>query len=572
MRKPGRPSKSDEAVRDDGPVIQRPADPAAVVQRYAGNRAVTQLLTGQGEALDPALRAQMQVQLGASFDDVRVHRGPTAEAAAASVDARAFTVGHDVVFGAGAYNPASRAGRQTLAHELTHVTQQRGGPAGGTLQPEGLAVSDPGDRFEREAAVAAAGVDGPVSPTSGPMIQRQPKAPAPADDTAIAAPFELGEFQNIGNYQSAAMVIRYWAAVLQDEANQNTKDGLAAPTDVAEIVKAARENENIWAGGGSEPFDKGNEKVLRDWFERYAKAINSMRSEQAAEAARRVRAIVDEMQKVQAAMAGAEPALRERQRSAFRAGSESELLKTADAIATVLDTALTTKSTIEEALAFSDSLRFLGGTGPGKIIDVSGKVGGVLAIAEKVNKWYAAFQLARTALDLMTPGKTSSGDAMKGVAAMSTIMSAGGTLLGASAGFTLYSNLYIGPMVSACLEQLKRIEDTLSRTNNRAWIQMGEFDYVNWSIEPGGRELFDYMLQVMRASTSADLPIPRGKANDYLVDNEDDFDAGIGGRDGMPMTGHLWWRDTDDDSVRPWLFRHRKDMWAMLYGDCPVPR
>jgi len=476
------------------------------------------------------------------------------------------------VFGAGAYQPGSERGRQTLAHELTHVTQQRGGSASGAVQPDSLVVGDPGDRFEREAEAAAAGIGGPVSQTAGPAIQRQPKAPAAVDETAPTTPFELGEFQNIGTYESAAMVIRYWAAVLQSDADQNTKDGLAVPTDVAEIVKAAHENDRVWAGGGTEPLDKGNEKVLRDWFDKYARAINSVRSEQAAEAARRVRATVDEMRKVQAAMEAAEPALRERQRSAFRAGSESELLKTADAIATIVDTALTTKTTIEEAMAFSDSLRFLGGTGPGKIIDLSGKVSGVLEIAEKVNKWYAAFQLARTALDLMSPDKTSSAGGMKGVSAMATVMSAGGTLLGASAGFTLYSNLYIGPMVSACLDQLKRIEDTLSRTTNRAWIQMGEFEYVNWSIEPGGREMFDYMLQVMRASSGADMPIPRGKANDYLVDNEDDFEAGIGGKDGMPMTGHWFWRDTDDDSIRQWLFRHRRDMWAMLYGDCPVPR
>ena len=577
MRSPNRRSESDEAVRADAPIIRRLADPATAVQRYGGNRAISQLLTGQGEALDPGVRADMQSQLGASFTGVRVHRGSAAEAAAASVGARAFTVGSDVVFGAGAYNPASERGRHTLAHELSHVTQQRSGTVDGTPQPDGLVVSDPGDRFEREAEAAASGVGGPVSQAGGPMIQREPlgtiqRAPTATDDTAAAAPFALGEFQNIGNYESAAMVIRYWAAVLQTEADQNVKDGLAAPSDVAEIVNAARENERVWGGGGSEPFDKGNEKVLKEWFDKYARAINSVRSEQAAEAARRVRAAVDELQKAQAAMEAAEPALRERQRSAFRAGDESALLQVADTLATILDTALTTKSTIQEALAFSDSLRFLGGTGPGKIIDVSGKVSGVLEIAEKVNKWYAAFQLARMALDLMTPGKTSSAGGMKGVSAMATVMSAGGTLLGASAGFTLYSNLYIGPMVSACLDQLKRIEDTLSRTTNRAWIEMGKFDYVNWSIEPGGREMFDYMLQVMRASSGADLPIPRGKANDYLVDNEDDFDAGIGGKDGMPMTGHWFWRDTDDDSIRQWLFRHRKDMWAMLYGDCPVPR
>src|SRR5882724_10131173 len=101
MRSPKGRNESTEAARDDAPVIRRLADPATAVQRHAGNRAITQLLTNQGEALDPAVRADMQAQLGAPFADVRVHRGPTAEAAAASVDARAFTVGRDVVFGAG---------------------------------------------------------------------------------------------------------------------------------------------------------------------------------------------------------------------------------------------------------------------------------------------------------------------------------------------------------------------------------------------------------------------------------------------------------------------------------------
>ncbi|MFD0744436.1 hypothetical protein ACFQ1L_23430 [Phytohabitans flavus] len=406
-------------------------------------------------------------------------------------------------------------------------------------------------------------------PLGGPVVQRAPTA---TDESAPATPFALGEFTGIATYENAALVSRYWAAVLKDDADQNVKDGLAVPTDVAQIVNAAHDNDRMWGGGGAEPLDKGNEKVLRDWYDTYVRAINSVRSEQAAETARRVQAAVDEVKKALAALEAAEPALRERQRSAFRAGDESALLEVADALATILDNSLTTKSTIEEALAFSDSLRFLGGTGPGKIVDVSGKVGGVLAIAEKLNKWYAGFQLARVALDLMATGKTSSADAMKGIAGMATIMSAGGTLLGASAGFTLYSNLYIGPMVSACLAQIKRLEDTLSRTTNRSWIQMGKFDYVNWLLEPGGREMFVYMLDLMRASSSSEVSIPRGKVNAYFVDNEDDFDAGIGDKPGMPMTGHLWWRDTDDDRIRQWLFRNRKDMWAMLYGDCPVPR
>jgi peptidoglycan hydrolase-like protein with peptidoglycan-binding domain len=65
---------------------------------------------------------------------VRIHTGPQAEAAAASVGARAFTVGSHVVFGAGAYAPHTAAGRGVLAHELAHVVQQTRGLAPLRLQ------------------------------------------------------------------------------------------------------------------------------------------------------------------------------------------------------------------------------------------------------------------------------------------------------------------------------------------------------------------------------------------------------------------------------------------------------
>ena len=59
------------------------------------------------------------------FSRVRVHTGGEAAAAARSVNARAFTIGHDIVFGANEYTPASSTGKSLLAHELTHVLQQR---------------------------------------------------------------------------------------------------------------------------------------------------------------------------------------------------------------------------------------------------------------------------------------------------------------------------------------------------------------------------------------------------------------------------------------------------------------
>jgi hypothetical protein len=88
--------------------------------------------------------------VGDSLGDVRVHDGPAADALARSVQARAFTTGRDVFFARGEYRPGTAGGDRLLAHELTHVVQQRGAPVTGPLT-----VTEPGDRFEREADRAA---------------------------------------------------------------------------------------------------------------------------------------------------------------------------------------------------------------------------------------------------------------------------------------------------------------------------------------------------------------------------------------------------------------------------------
>jgi hypothetical protein len=79
---------------------------------------------GGGQRLDESARTFFENRFARDFQGVRVHDGPHADAAARSIDARAFTVGRDVVFRAGAYAPASVDGRRLLAHELTHVVQQ----------------------------------------------------------------------------------------------------------------------------------------------------------------------------------------------------------------------------------------------------------------------------------------------------------------------------------------------------------------------------------------------------------------------------------------------------------------
>lgn len=81
---------------------------------------------GGGAPLDTASRSYFEPRFGHDFGNVRIHDGPQAATAAASIQARAFTLGHDVVFAAAEHDPGSESGRHLLAHELTHVVQQSG--------------------------------------------------------------------------------------------------------------------------------------------------------------------------------------------------------------------------------------------------------------------------------------------------------------------------------------------------------------------------------------------------------------------------------------------------------------
>ena len=88
-----------------------------------------QSLQGSGQPLPGPARSFFEPRIGADFSNVRVHSDTRAASLAQSIDARAFTLGNNVVFGAGEYSPGTPSGKKILAHELAHVVQQNGGLA-----------------------------------------------------------------------------------------------------------------------------------------------------------------------------------------------------------------------------------------------------------------------------------------------------------------------------------------------------------------------------------------------------------------------------------------------------------
>ena len=123
----------EELGKNAGAPVRRKEQTADVPPITPSVDANIRALRGGGSALPTATRAFFEPRFGADFSDLRVHTGARADEAAESIGARAFTIGRNIVFGAGQYAPESQQGRTLLAHELTHTVQQAG--AGGIHEP-----------------------------------------------------------------------------------------------------------------------------------------------------------------------------------------------------------------------------------------------------------------------------------------------------------------------------------------------------------------------------------------------------------------------------------------------------
>ncbi|MFJ8844277.1 DUF4157 domain-containing protein [Streptomyces cyaneofuscatus] len=208
-RNPGAAKARRTGAESTAPQGSAPGTSLAALQRAIGNAAVSRLigearhehgadcghqqdtapvqrsavhgvLRGSGQPMAEPLRQEMEARLGADFSDVRLHTGTTARRSAGEIGARAYTSGSDIVVGDGG------ADKHTLAHELTHVIQQRQGPVAGTVQGDGLRVSDPSDRFEREAEATANRVMSAPVPHAGRAAEpASGQRPAAAGDGSV---------------------------------------------------------------------------------------------------------------------------------------------------------------------------------------------------------------------------------------------------------------------------------------------------------------------------------------------------------------------------------------------------
>jgi hypothetical protein len=128
--------------RDSGATANDPDDPQAIREEL-----------GDGHALDGGVKHRMQSALGADFSGVRVHSDSSAHAMSDRLNARAFTIGNDIAFGPGEYQPGTPVGDALIAHELAHVVQQQSADVAGAPMTKGAASG----ALEEEADISAVG-------------------------------------------------------------------------------------------------------------------------------------------------------------------------------------------------------------------------------------------------------------------------------------------------------------------------------------------------------------------------------------------------------------------------------
>jgi hypothetical protein len=162
-------------------------------------------LRSPGQPLDTATRQFFEPRFGRDFSQVRVHTNARAAESARAVNALAYTVGRDIVFGAGQFVSRSSADRRLLAHELTHVIQQRA-----AIHESGsLRVGQHDDSLEQEAADVATGIESYPETTSAPerssfrLVQRDLATPPPAVAPAGQPDLTPAQIQEAINFNKA---------------------------------------------------------------------------------------------------------------------------------------------------------------------------------------------------------------------------------------------------------------------------------------------------------------------------------------------------------------------------------
>ena len=348
------------------------------------------------------------------------------------------------------------------------------------------------DRRPARAAGAAGRRSDPGAPAhrgqSGGRPDAGPRAGAPA---AATEPVELGGMTLATNAEGAA-ALKYWCLELEAESKALAEGGIPAPVSV-ETTRAA----------GLKHAQTLRRRLAADPLQRRRCCARGTRTSSRRRTPRgprrrprrrtRSRRAADKLKAAHAKLASARARAARRPAGAASAtATRTACWQTADAIANVLDTGLVAKETIDQLTIVRGRAAAHRRPGhEGRPVPAGPQRATSAArstCSSGSTRSTRSSSSCSAGIDLLTEGKTANAKGHKGVAAMGTLVSAGGTLLNASAGLlALRQPLHRPDDRGAASRCSAKLEDLISKGSNRDYIQAGRPEMVNWSLEPGGR-------------------------------------------------------------------------------------
>ena len=272
-----------------------------------------------------------------------------------------------------------------------------------------------------------------------------------------------------------------------------------------------------------------------------------------------------------------QPALDDALRAAYRKGSSSTVKEAVSTVKGALSVGRNLRSLAADITKDIMGLPLSSGTkiyvdhwtsqiGRPKITIIN--VGKHTETLGKLGRGLAALNVALTIADRSKKATA----AEQGMKDLSDAVNIGTDLISASPlaappHFSLYSTLYLKPALKVIGKQIGVLVENLSDINRIAVEVTGNLMFPN--AEPGGQEMFDLMVKVMRAGDESGFPpLPSGVL-EYLFDHREKLSTGA--ESDVPTEGSWFWKHLDGPAGRRWLFANRKRVWAMFYGSMKVP-
>ena len=242
-------------------------------------------------------------------------------------------------------------------------------------------------------------------------------------------------------------------------------------------------------------------------------------------------------------------------RAAYRTNDSSAIADMASTVGSVLDISLGLHDLARESASAVLELADLNVPAVGRYVTALNQLNRGLAVLN------LAFSLAQT------EATTQMEESMRQLTVATGAFSSLATLAGLPAHMGLYANLYLVPMTTAIMNGISRLTGMLQREND-LWVEIIG-DIARPDVEPGGRPMWDFMVQVMRLESMMDMPSVPEPVAEYMVAHRDQISAGVG--ETLPTSGYLWWVSLDTPEAESWIYSNRQRLWAIFYGSRSVP-